>query len=334
MMKKFLCLLLTCLLPLSAMAESVIPQANEAADDMVLVSEDELLDRMAVVAEDGEADNSGFAVLPDDMASADSDTFTILLVGSDSYTDENRGRSDTTMLVQVDADSKTIRVVSFLRDMYVKIPGRGSNRLNASYSWGGEKLLRRTLEENFGVTADAYMEVNFERLVKVIDAIGGVDVEVSEAERTQVNSILRFYNEQIGDPETDQLLEESGSVHLTGKQALCFSRIRKIDGDIQRTGRQRKVIEAAYRKVMEMDMTSITALVMQNMDAFKTDLTLADALTLIPLAIRCKNATFETLTIPKQGLYSTGFVDDMWVVKPNISKNKALLWEFLGLKEE
>ena len=109
---------------------------------------------------------------------------------------------------------------------------------------------------------------------------------------------------------------------------------RKIDGDTQRTARQRKVIEAAYHKVMTLDLASITALVLENLDAFKTDLTPADAVTLIPLAIRCKNATFETLTIPKQGMYSTRTIDGMWVIVPNLKQNKALLQEFLGLKEE
>lgn len=334
MPKRLLCLLLGLMLPIMTLAESYIPQADESADDFTLVSGDDLLDRMAEVADEGEIDNSAFAVLPEDMQTQDADRFTLLLIGSDAYTDETRGRSDTMLLVQADAGSKTIRVVSFLRDTYVKIPSRGSNRLNASYRWGGAELLLQTLQSNFGVTADAYLEVNFERLVQVVDGIGGIEVDVSEKERVQVNSILRFYNEQIGDPEDDQLLMESGLVLLTGKQALCYSRIRKIDGDTQRTARQRKVIEAAYHKVMSLDLASITALVIHNMDAFETDLTLTDALTLIPLAIRCRNATFDTLTVPRQGTYSTGFVNGMWVIKPNLQKDKALLKEFLDLEDD
>ncbi len=333
MVKRLLCLLMGLLLTVPALAEDM-PQVDESADTMVLLTEEELLERMAQTPEEGQADHSSFAVLPEDMAMADEDVFTLLLVGSDAYTDNHRGRSDTTMLVQVNAQEKRIRVVSFLRDTYVKIPGKGSNRLNASYIWGGDQLLRETLKTNFNVTADAYLEVNFDRLVRVIDAIGGVEVEVSEKERKQVNSILRFYNEKIGDPESDQLLEESGLVQLTGKQALCFSRIRKIDGDTQRTGRQRKVIEAAFRKVMTMDRAAIVLLVMQNLSVFQTDLTLADAMALIPLAIRCKNASFETLTIPAQGMYSTRTIDGMWVITPNLRKNRELLHSFLGLKEE
>lgn len=321
MLKRLLCLLMILLVAL--------PFAH-AEDGLVVYTDDELLDMMAAIPEEGEEDNSAFLVLPEDIAMPEGNTYTILLVGSDAYDDDNRGRSDTMILVQVDGDDKTIRMASFLRDMYVKIPGRGSNRLNASYIWGGHELLRRTLETNFGVTADAYVEVNFERLVKVIDAIGGVEVEVSEKERQQVNSILRFYNEKIGDAVEDQLLQESGLVHLTGKQALCFSRIRKIDGDVQRTARQRKVLEAAFHKVTQLSMAEITMLILQNMDAVQTDLTIADAVDLIPLALRCKNATFETLSVPVSGAGHHTTVDGMAVIKPDLKKNQKALKEFFG----
>lgn len=321
MLKRLLCLLMILLVAL--------PFAH-AEDGLVVYTDDELLDMMAAIPEEGEEDNSAFLVLPEDIAMPEGNTYTILLVGSDAYDDDNRGRSDTMILVQVDGDDKTIRMASFLRDMYVKIPGKGSNRLNASYIWGGHELLRRTLETNFGVTADAYVEVNFERLVKVIDAIGGVEVEVSEKERQQVNSILRFYNEKIGDAVEDQLLQESGLVHLTGKQALCFSRIRKIDGDVQRTARQRKVLEAAFHKVTQLSMAEITMLILQNMDAVQTDLTIADAVDLIPLALRCKNATFETLSVPVSGAGHHTTVDGMAVIKPDLKKNQKALKEFFG----
>lgn len=323
MLKRLLCLLLSLLTALTFAC---------AEDGLVVYSDDELLDMMAAIPEEGEEDNSAFLVLPEDLPMPEDNTYTILLVGSDAYDDDNRGRSDTMILVQVDGDDKTIRMASFLRDMYVKIPGKGSNRLNASYIWGGHELLRKTLETNFGVTADAYVEVNFERLVKVIDAIGGVEVEVSEKERQQVNSILRFYNEKIGDAQEDQLLHESGLVLLTGKQALCFSRIRKIDGDVQRTARQRKVLEAAFHKVTQLSMAEISLLILQNMDAVQTDLTIADAIDLIPLALRCKNATFETLSIPVSGAGHHATVDGMAVIKPDLKKNQKALKEFFGLQ--
>ena len=295
-----------------AMGEETIAPPQE--DGLVELTEEDLLEKMAE-----EEQGDGFVVLPEESELDIRSTYNLLLIGTDAYTDDSRGRSDTTVLVQLDTDQKTVKMVSFLRDMYVKIPGKGSNRINASYAWGGAELLEKTLAENFG------------RLVDVIDAIGGVEVEVSEAERVQLNSILKFYNTKIGDKESDQLLEQSGYQLLTGKQALCFSRIRKIDSDFARTSRQRTVIEAAFHKVMELDMISISALIMQNMDAVETDLTLNDALELIPMAIVAKNATFDSMTVPMEGAYSSRFVNGMAVLVPDMSKNVAAVAEFLNL---
>lgn len=320
MLKRCLAFLMILLLAVTA--------ALAEDDGLVPYSDDALLDMMAEIPEEGDEDNSGFLVLPESITMPEEDVFTILLIGADAYTDSARGRSDTIIYVQVDAAGKTIRMASFLRDMYVEIPGKGSNRINASYSWGGEKLLRRTLEHNFGLTADAYVAVNFERLVKVIDALGGVEVEVSQREQVQVNSILRFYNVKIGAPEDDQLLTEHGLVNLTGKQALCFSRIRKIDGDVQRTARQRKVLEAAFRKAASLSLADLTAVALGNLDAVQTDLTVPQIMTLIPMAKRCRNATFESIRIPVEGSYSSRMIDGMYVVVPNLRKNRQALAAF------
>lgn len=321
MKQKLIALLLIFALVLPAALAENSMQVED--DDLVSLTEEELLEKMA-------DDDSGMTVLPEDSELNIRSTYNLLLIGTDSYSETTRGRSDTTILVQMDTEKKTIKMVSFLRDMYVKIPGRGSNRINASYAKGGAKLLIKTLEQNFGVTVDAYVAVNFDRLVNVIDAIGGVEVEVSEVERVQVNSILRFYNTKIGADESDQLLNENGTQLLTGKQALCFSRIRKIDSDFNRTSRQRKVIEAAFRKVMDLDMISLSALVIQNMDAVETDLGLSDALELVPMALVAKNATFSSLTIPVDGGYSNRTIDGMAVLVPNLKKNVQAIQDFLG----
>lgn len=322
--KMLILLAVLCLLCCAA----ALGEEASGGDDLVPLTEDELLDLMA--EDEG---GTGLVVLPEDSDINIRSTYNLLLIGTDAYSENNRGRSDTTVLVQMDTENRTVKMVSFLRDMYVKIPGRGSNRLNASYNWGGADLLIRTLEENFGVRVDAYVAVNFERLVKVIDAIGGVEVQVSEAERVQLNSILKFYNTKIGDPEKDQLLEEQGLKLLTGKQALCYSRIRKIDSDFNRTNRQRTVIEAAFHKVMELDMLRLSALIMQNMDVVVTDLTLTEALDLIPMAIVAKNATFDAMTVPVKGGYSSRFVNGMSVLVPDMKKNVAAIQEFLGTAE-
>ena len=260
----------------------------------------------------------------------DEAVFDLLLIGTDATTEEETGRSDAMMLLRLDAEAGEIRLISFLRDLYVRIPGHGRNRLNAAYVFGGAELLMDTLEENFGVRADAWAEVDFSRLVKVIDRIGGVEAEVSEAERRQLNGILAHYNRDVGDGEKDGLLKQTGLVTLTGKQALCYSRIRKIDGDFQRTSRQREVIEGAFRKVTALDAWSLMVLAIENLDAVKTNLSAWEIIRLIPLALRARNASFASMTVPMEGAWQDKKVNGMQVLVVDEAAVRAAVRTFLA----
>ena len=256
--------------------------------------------------------------------------FNLLLIGTDTYTDKQQGRSDTMILVRMDAAGNVIRMVSFMRDLYVKIPGHGSTRLNAAYSYGGAELLEETLWNNFNVTADAYVAVNFEIMADLVDQIGGVDIEVSSSEMRQLNSILKYYNKKSGHAQSDQLLTQSGVQTLTGRQALSYSRIRKIDSDFQRTSRQREVVEAAFHKITQMDMGAITSLILTNMSRVTTDIDLQAALRLIPMALKARDAEFQTFRIPADNAYTSENIRGMDVLVPNLEKNKRLLNAFLN----
>ena len=155
----------------------------------------------------------------------------------------------------------------------------------------------------------------------------------------QVNSILRFYNVKTGDKETDQLLTTYGaSTHLTGKQAMAYSRIRKNlsggNGDSQRTGRQRKVLEAAFHKVVSLDLADLTSLVINNLDAVKTDLTLEQLVDLFPKAMLCRNATFSTMTVPYAGSYKNSMRNGMSVITLDFQSNQEKLWEFFAVEND
>lgn len=260
----------------------------------------------------------------------DEAVFDLLLIGTDATTEEETGRSDAMVLLRLDAEAGEIRLVSFLRDLYVRIPGHGRNRLNAAYVFGGAELLMDTLEENFGVRADAWAEVDFSRLVKVIDRIGGVEAEVSEAERRQLNGILAHYNRAIGEEETDGLLTEAGLLSLTGKQALCYSRIRKIDGDLQRTSRQREVLEAAFRKVTALDAWSLAVLALESLEAVKTNLSAWEIIRLIPLALRARDAAFTSMTVPMAGAWQDKTVNGMQVLAVDEAAVRVQVSAFLA----
>ena len=232
-------------------------------------------------------------------------------------------------MAQVDVQTGEIKLVSFLRDLYVRIPHHGSTRLNAAYVYGGAELLKQTLAENFGVKVDCTLAVNFSLMVTLMDRIGGVWVEVSSAERKQLNSILKFYNTWNGFDRDDQLLEDSGLQLLTGKQALCYSRIRKIDSDFQRTGRQRKVLMGIFNRVREMDALTLAEILRASYGEVSTDLTLSDVAKLLPLVYQLENATFDSLTVPVTNGYRSETVHGSDVLTPNLKKNREAIADFL-----
>ena len=114
----------------------------------------------------------------------------VLLIGVDHAQSGQNGRSDTMMLASIDPAQGSVRLVSFLRDLYVPIPGHGRSRLNAAYFYGGERLLKETLEKQFGVTIDRTVTVRFSVLEELVNQLGGIEIELEEKERVHLNRLL------------------------------------------------------------------------------------------------------------------------------------------------
>ena len=254
----------------------------------------------------------------------------ILLIGVDAYGDADRGRSDTMVLVQADPAAGSVRALSFLRDLYVAIPGCGTTRLNAAYSFGGEKLLKTTLKNNFGVEIDRTVTVSFDSLCHIVDALGGVELEVTEAEREQLNGILAAYNRGLKLNPSDGRLEQSGRVRLSGKQALSYSRIRKIDSDFQRAGRQQKVLAAMLESAKQMNFFTLARLAWTCLREVRTDLTLGDLNALLPLAAGGRETNISMDRVPFDGAYEDATIDGMQVLRPDLERNRTLIRRFLS----
>ena len=162
----------------------------------------------------------------------------ILLLGLDS-TDgkQSYARSDAMILVSINKTSKKVVLTSFYRDSYTYMKYDNTEtyaKLNAAFFYGGPQVLVETIENNYKIEIDNYVSVDFKTFPKLIDALGGVNVEVQDYERDFINSTTRY------------TIESGKSVNLNGNEALVFSRIRKCDpdGDVSRTRRQRQVIQA------------------------------------------------------------------------------------------
>lgn len=189
------------------------------------------------------------------VVTSDRNITNIMLVGQNWREDEQNKLSDTMILCSINRKTKTMTMVSFLRDLYVPLPayaghGPGRNRINVCYAlgstWkrsaeGGMEMLALCIEQNFGIHVDHTIEVGFEAFTGIIDGFGGVEVEVTEAEAKYMTEEIGY----IGDI-------EPGLQTLDGAETLAYARIRKIDGDRQRAARQRTVITALIEKCRDL----------------------------------------------------------------------------------
>ena len=176
----------------------------------------------------------------------------VLLIGTDSRDlSQERGRSDSMILASINKKTRELTLTSFLRDSYVYIDDEyGYGKLNAAYSYGGAGLLMDTIESNYGVRIDDYILISFEACANVIDAVGGVKLDLTDEEADAVNEILiSEVNELMGDDRNDDLLDCGGKQKLDGKQALSYSRIRYVgNADFERASRQRTVMTQVLKK--------------------------------------------------------------------------------------
>lgn len=243
----------------------------------------------------------------------------ILLVGQDRREGETQARADSMILCTFHKESGQLTMTSFLRDLYVPIPGHHDNRINASYSIGGMDLLCQTLEENFDLHVDGCVEVDFSQFSEIVDRLGGVEIELRQDEAEVINR------------ETGSSLS-SGVQRLNGSQALTYSRIRSLDadGDFSRTNRQRKVITAllgSYRNVRfsELIPTINTLLPMISTDLNQAQILLY-ALEVLPAL---SDAQITSQRVPADGTYTDQTIDGMSVLVADMDTARQLLRESL-----
>ena len=251
----------------------------------------------------------------------------ILLIGNDSRTEDESGRSDAMILVSISSRTNTIHMTSLLRDIYVDIPGHDGNRLNAAYAYGGPELLMETLEENFDIEVNRYMLVNFQAFANLVDAVGGVDLEVTNEEVQYINWYLVEYIQLQGNPEGTDYLDTSlsGTIHLNGPQALAYCRNRYIGTDFARTERQRKVLAAAIKSAPLALVTNGGELIDGVMSNITTNLTKSELNGLMLQAPAMLTYDMISGSIPLEGTYSNANIRGMAVLEVDFEANKEYI---------
>ena len=243
----------------------------------------------------------------------------IALFGLDSRNHDYEGRSDAIMVASVNGKTGKIKLVSIARDTYVNVPGYGETKINHAYAYGGAELAIQTINENFNLDITDYAAVNFDSLADVIDAMGGIDLEVTEEERYQINAYLLE-----GEP-----LRESGMVHLNGPQAVSYARIRKIDSDTMRTERQRKVLECLFEKAKDISPLEYPSYIRKFAPMIETSLTNEEILELVSVGAN-PNLTLEQGAFPNDYIQSTGqTIGGVWYYVYDIDQAADMLHEFI-----
>ena len=270
----------------------------------------------------------------------------IMLVGQNWREDEQNKLSDTMILCSINQKTKTMTMVSFLRDLYVPLPayaghGPGRNRINVCYalgsSWkrsseGGMEMLALCIEQNFGIHVDHTIEVSFESFPRIIDGFGGVEVDVTPEEAAYMTQNIGY----IGDI-------EPGYQTLDGMEALAYARIRKIDGDRQRAARQRTVITALVNKCRDLNLAEIHKAAEYVLPCIITDMT-NDEITgyILQLLPMLKDMELRSLTCPVENETLPhsmwGNVIDLYgyessVIECNTKLNGKFLRYMLGIQQ-
>lgn len=226
------------------------------------------------------------------------DVMNILLIGTDERSKEFsvNARSDSMILVSIDRDKNTVKLVSLERGMAAPVlEGQYAGQydwLTHIFRYGGSDLLVKTVEECFKIEVDNYIRLNFNSVTQIVDAVGGIDIELTKAEAAYLSHGLGL-----------NLI--AGVNHVDGEAALAYARLREIDSDWQRVGRQREVILAIVDALKGSNLLELNALADQVLPMIQTDLTKLQIADLMLYSPNFLKASFDQMTIPTKGTYGS-----------------------------
>lgn len=266
--------------------------------------------------------------LPDDWLN-------VLLMGTDSRdVNAKTGRTDVMIIASVNLKTGEIKLSSLARDLYVPIPnGVGENRINAAHAFGGPELALKTVNQNFEMNIQDYALVNFAGMASIVDAVGGVDIELVGEEWFWINYGVALGEDYEGFAKSDarRLLTEEDMdtvVHLDGLQAVAYARIRKMDNDLQRASRQRILLQAIMEKAMASKSTLVNV-ALSMLPYVNTNMTPNRIMQLVLQFLAADSFSFTEMSIPVEGTYRNETVNEMQVITLDQAQNNQALHNFI-----
>jgi len=223
----------------------------------------------------------------------------ILLAGTDGRPGEKNSRSDAMMILTVDSKNKSLKLTSLNRDTYVDIPGHGEEKLTHAYAYGGVNLLVETIENNFELDIQNYAIVDFYSFMDIVDALGGVEVDVQPNEINEINKFIKSETYKwSGETSPMQLIKHSGVQKLNGYQTLSYARIRKNDSTQERDRRQRQVIEGLMNGVKDLPVSKYPKLLDTVLPYVKTNMKPTEIISLAGKILGIGNLSVNQIEFP------------------------------------
>lgn len=249
----------------------------------------------------------------------------ILLIGTDARNLNENARSDSIIIATIDNINKNLKLTSILRDTYVSIPKYSQQKINAAFALGGPELLMETIEKNFKLKLDKYIIINFWGFEDMIDALGGIDIEVRDYEIKEINK----YIGEMRDNKSPKL-SASGLQHLDGQQTLAYSRIRKAgNGSYERSLRQRMVLSVLAQKLRDIKVFQYPALLAKLLPYIKTNIEPINFLNYAYTVSRFKPLETKQLQMPLTELSQGRIYKGTWVFLMDKEQNAKVLNDFL-----
>jgi LCP family protein required for cell wall assembly len=259
----------------------------------------------------------------------------IAFFGVDRRTTSDFGNSDLIMIASVDLESHRVSLSSIMRDTYVKIYARGKNKINAAYLEGGPKLAIRTLNENFDLDIKEYVSVDFFGSAKIIQALGGIEIDVKPEEIDFMNNYL---GEIAGiDKSPARYITKPGLQLLDGKQAVAYTRIRGVGrGDYDRIERQKTVMSAVAAKFGDKGKEILPILIKDIYPNIETNLDFAKLFMIGNNLMQAEKRSVEHARFPSDRLSEGIRVDNIWYLSTDLKATTHSLHNFIykGVKPE
>jgi LCP family protein required for cell wall assembly len=252
----------------------------------------------------------------------------LALFAVDRRQDGDKANSDVIMVISIDQQSGKIKMSSIMRDTYVNIDGHGMDKINAAYALGGPQLAIKTINQNFDLDIKDYVNVDFYSAAKIVDALGGVEVNVKQPELSYLNNYLNEVAIYEKIPAVH--VNSAGLQKLTGRQAVAYTRIRGVgNGDYERTERQRSVLVALFNKMKSSGPELFPVFASQILPNLETSMPPMTLMTFGGAVLNSKNKVIDQARFPLDGQSAGKRINNIWYLTTDLKVTTTSIHNFI-----